>query len=72
MSKIVHTEVTENSISIILENGVSLSLSSNNNYFHISMSRVKLPLKWGYSIENASCESNNTINCFYEPAYYND
>lgn len=44
-SKIVKTTVTENSVAIQLENGVTMYVNPNKDYFSISLSGIDLPVE---------------------------
>ena len=58
---------TKNNVKIELKNGVSVHLSLNEGYIHLSFSGVEIPIKVGYSEKNA-VNSSNVINVFYEEA----
>ena len=48
-SKIVKTTVTENSVAIQLENGVTMYVNPNKDYFNISLSGIDLPVEVSHS-----------------------
>ena len=68
--EIVKTVVTAHDVEIHLADGTVLSVSSNRDYFHFSLSGVELPTRWGH--QGLFTESNNTQNCYYRKLNYDD
>lgn len=68
--KIVQTKVTDTTIEFTLDNGVTVLISSNPEYLHLSFSGADIPMKVGpyhHAPYNLSAVVSNILDVSYKP-----